>query len=232
MLALTRYAPLAALFTAILTVPASGAIVIQPDETASHDVFVYQFGANNNYDTTNNSGFGSTLGAATNSIGHTVHTLIRFDLPALAAADVTAITLNVYSLTSAFGASPSAGTPVNVNAYLPDAAWVEDEATWNNQPAPAGSPVDVVTFNAVDTWFSFDITSVVQAWLDGSVANHGLLLIADNSPAFVAPMFPSSASSQAALRPYLEITLVPEPASAVLILSGAGLLLTRWRRRS
>ncbi len=219
--------------TALLASTASAAITLQPDESTSADTFVYAFLSTTNF---NGGGYGAMLGASNSGGTHDTETLIRFDnLPAIAAGDVIEARLYLYSLTSAFSDSPSAGSPLDVSAFAPDAAWDEATVSWSTRPGidatyNGGNAVATTTINDINAWFSFELTDVVRDWLDGDLTNHGLLLRAD-AISFVAPTFASSAtaSPNEALRPYLWIDTVPEPAAAALMLTGMVML---GRRRS
>ncbi|MCC6680754.1 MAG: DNRLRE domain-containing protein [Phycisphaeraceae bacterium] len=223
----------AAALTLWLVSAASAAITLQPDESASADTFVYSFLSTTNF---NSGGYGAMIGAANAGGSHDVETLIRFDnLPAIAAGDVIEARLYLYSLTSAFSDSPAAGSPLNVSAFVPDAAWDEATVTWSTRPGVdatynSGNAAATTTINAVNQWFNFELTDVVRDWLDGDLANRGLLLRAD-AISFVAPTFASSAvgSPNEALRPYLWIDVAPEPTVAAMMLVGLAAL---GRRRS
>jgi len=59
-----------------------------------------------------------------------------------------------------------------------DAAWEEMEITWNNQPGIIEAYAAEHTFDAPDYgemyWESFDLTELVQSWLDGDIPHHGI----------------------------------------------------------
>jgi hypothetical protein len=61
-----------------------------------------------------------------------------------------------------------------------DAAWEEMEITWNNQPGIIEAYADEHTYEVPEygeeVWGVFDITTIVQAWLDGTIAQNGLRL--------------------------------------------------------
>ena len=86
-------------------------------------------------------------------------------------------------------------------------------------------------------WVSFDVTALVQDWLTDPSTNFGFELlqpdiaIADSGKP-IASLYASSASSNAALRPFLEITAIPEPSTPSLLLGALGLVggISRWRK--
>ncbi len=53
-------------------------------------------------------------------------------------------------------------------------SWTEGGITWNNQPGTMlGSPVSI-SITTADIWYSWDITTIVQNWVDGTWTNNGL----------------------------------------------------------
>ncbi len=61
-----------------------------------------------------------------------------------------------------------------------DAAWEEMEITWNNQPGIIEAYAEEHTYEAPEygeeVWGVFDITTIVQAWLDEDITQNGLRL--------------------------------------------------------
>ncbi len=61
-----------------------------------------------------------------------------------------------------------------------DAAWEEMEITWNNQPDIIEAYAEEHTYEAPEygeeVWGVFDITTIVQAWLDEDITQNGLRL--------------------------------------------------------
>ena len=72
----------------------------------------------------------------------------------------------------------------NFKVSLLDRDWSEGSLTWNNQPQPVSSigmlryPCDATTQN---TFYSFDISNLIQATVNGQYAWHGLSLSNVNS---------------------------------------------------
>lgn len=241
-----------------LTVSRSeSAIVIQPDETASKDTFAYSGAGltNINFDGTNSTPlgppgsptvgqvYGIYLGAsATSGAAHDTRSLIQFDLPALAGltpGQVSSARLRLFSVPTpgAFPGSeaPSGAFPVTLSISEPGASWTETTATWANQPG-SGSAVTSTIVNGTGQYFDFNVTSLVQGWLNGN-PNLGMLLSQDaevtntGSGNSVGALFNSSFAS--GNRPILEVTAVPEPGSALLagVVGAMGCPLVRRLRR-
>lgn len=187
--------------------------------------------------------------------GHDGFSWLRFDLSGVIINldKVESINLNLWALdgqgiTGAFE-NPSPGAPVETEVYAAGGSWDEQTLTWLTQGPflPAGGPEDSVTQTGVNQWVSFDVTSLVRSWLDGSAANNGFVLQQNGvvdalNPSSlvgftgaVSSLYASSAFDNAAsksLRPFLQINMVvPEPITATLSLMGLGVLGMATRRR-
>jgi len=51
--------------------------------------------------------------------------------------------------------------------------------TWGTLPGFASTPESTTTVAAVDQWYSWDVTALAQAWLNGSVPQYGMMLSTD-----------------------------------------------------
>ena len=87
--------------------------------------------------------------------------------------------------------------------------WEEDTLTWNNKPS--FNPIaESTSFNDSDTftWLSWDITSLLQDWLDGVFSNYGVVLKGADEGSdhtgclYISSEYPSDPSQH----PKLEIT--------------------------
>jgi hypothetical protein len=112
-------------------------------------------------------------------------TLVRFDLPSIPTnATVTRATLHLYA-----GGWGGSDMTIDVHSLLRD--FVDNEANWNRarlfqpwgQPGcndtstdRSASPESSLSTRSISKWYPFDLTQLVQGWVDGSVANHGVLL--------------------------------------------------------
>jgi hypothetical protein len=202
--------------------------IIQPDELAAQDVFIYEFLPNMNL---HSSGFELLLATGDTTSGHDIRSLIKFDLTAISLSATETATLNLYTIdttAAGFGVSPTPGAPVTTNVHLVTSAWTET-ATWNSQPAFNPTPAASALVNGVGQWISFDITEVVEGWLDDPSTNQGLVLTqaapVTNGGVVAAVYNSSSAPSN---RPYLQI--VPEPSAMGLCALALILALHRGRR--
>lgn len=131
---------------------------------------------------------------------------------------------------------------LNVLVRAAKQSWDGSTLTWNN--APFGNDkmeygvnidwenLDTTTVtDTQDAWFWWDVTPAVEGWLDGSLANNGLLIV----PKFGNggnnwTVYQFGAAGDGDIAPKLEITYTPEPATMGLLSLG-GLVLLRRRNR-
>ena len=89
----------------------------------------------------------------------------------------------------------------NIDVHRITNPWEEMVVTWNNFGSSYAPGVEG-SFNAAAAgWNSVDVTSLVGSWLDGTSANHGLLLAQDDQT------YPRTrySSRESIYQPYLEI---------------------------
>jgi hypothetical protein len=241
----------------------AAAVILQPDEASSKDVFIYEFGVDGvfnipaprktNLDTVTLSKlnpaptvpFGNFLGAGETdpftgpngeNRAHGIRTLLQFDLGpvTLAAAQVASATVNLFALPAlpAFE-SPNAANPVTTDLRRVNQAWGEQTVTWETAPTVDAPVVSSLVQDSVNRWVSFDVTGLVRDWLSNPASNLGIELsqrevveigVPGQRDRYFASLYASSNSSTPSLRPFLEITPVPEPSTYALILAGLGAL--------
>jgi hypothetical protein len=95
-----------------------------------------------------------------------------------------------------------------ISLYQVTESWVESTITWNDRPDYISSPESTITATAgATTWLSWDITGLVQGWLDENISNYGMMLKdTDESSPNVSGCYSSEFISEPTLRPKLEIT--------------------------
>lgn len=85
-----------------------------------------------------------------------------------------------------------AGRHLTVNVYALKRNWVESEANWryatslvrwNTDGAESSAdrettPSAVAIVNNTNTWFSWDVTTLVSRWVNNQIPNYGMILIA------------------------------------------------------
>lgn len=142
----------------------------------------------------------------------TANSYIKFDfstLPAgMAGSDVAKATLKLWadSLTAAG----------SFDVRRVNAAWTEENITWNNQPTP-GATDGTGTVGEVFSFIVVDVTQLVKDWLDGVQANYGLALVALGSTDVT---FDSKEDPQRGHEPQLELVLAGD---ITAVFAGTGL---------
>lgn len=144
-----------------------------------------------------------------------IKTLVRFDLSSIPAGTVIqSATLSLYNY--AHSNSANGGT---LNVHPVSRPWVESQATWvqaltgsnwtaSGMLAGTDYATDPAASLTIDTstgvWRNFDVTALVQRWIDGTTTNNGFVV---RSPTRGAkPLFYSSAyTTDPSLRPRLTV---------------------------
>lgn len=254
----------AAAILAMALPSAAAAASLQPDEAASKDVFVYAFEvpgtlgvpgvpAEINFDEPNVpdtalAPFGQTLGVAETTPfmlpdddtlrEHTTRSLLEFDVASLGIAP-DRVRSAVFKVTGIGNlppfAAPSEEFPITVDLKPVLEDWDEGAVTWNTRPEVGPVVASTVMSGGFQT-LTFDVTDLVEGWLDDPDANFGLELsqrdvVQTDQPSMFTPndlfavgLFASSANVDEAARPVLRVAPIPVPASAALLIGAAGLL--------
>ncbi len=113
-----------------------------------------------------------TMALVGNTVSSIVRTYIKFDLSAVPAnARITDADLRLYQYDT-FGSDN-----FTIGLYNVTGDWDESTITWNLQPT---SSTDAEITNNITagatTWKSWDIDTLVQGWLDGTITNYGMML--------------------------------------------------------
>jgi hypothetical protein len=99
--------------------------------------------------------------------------LIWFDISAIpAGTSITQATLRLHLASSCDYANRSH----TVQVYRTSGNWAEMSVTWNSKPAYAEAYGSTLVSSQMWGWYSFDVTGLVQGWVNGSFANQGLML--------------------------------------------------------
>jgi hypothetical protein len=168
---------------------------------ADADSYVNQSSAASNFGTVTNLDVRSASGSANR------RTFVQFLLTSCsipANSLVTAATLKLYMYTA-----PTATRTYEARRVT--GAWTETGVTWTNQPAVAGSATATVTTGTTaNVTLSWDVTSDVQAYVDGT-SNLGWRIADQTEGSATARLgqFRSAEYGTAAQRPILDITYYP-----------------------
>ena len=150
-------------------------------------------------------------------ISNTERMLLEFDLSGVtSSAKIVNANLTLYLDSEGTGTNP-------ISLYRINNSWTEgtgtgqitnDGVTWNNRTennawdVPGGdfdsrvwATTDVTT---AETYYTWDITELVQSWINGTYPNYGIVLYGVNGHG--QWHFPSSENTNATIRPQLNIT--------------------------
>jgi hypothetical protein len=175
---------------------------------SSYDSFINAWDANTNF---------GHQGAMSVRTGGVKRPMIHFDVSNIPAG-ATVVDAKLWLYASHYKSHAQDPT---VGVYGLKRSWAEMETTWNL----ARSSVNWVSAGADDTtgdrdatasgstlmsttstWYSFDVTTLAQAWVSGARPNHGMILIASGNT--VEMSFWSSEYSIANVRPKLIVKYV------------------------
>ena len=171
------------------------------------------------------------------STGQDQHTLLLFDVSALAPADVGSATLVLDALVD-FGTNTS---NLSMDVFRVTQSWMETETTWNlaststSWSNPGGDFVGVSSVQATNPFasstanpssngedVSWDVTSLVLGWVDETFDNKGLAIASSIGNQLHFASREAAVSNPATFEgPRLVITPVPEPSAIGWALSGS-----------
>lgn len=214
---------------------AEAALVIQPlTEATSKETKIYG--------SVPGSNFSSNLNIVSPDVGAHFLSLVQFDLSSLTATQVSSAILSLYATGLGISGGPAAGGTVTITPILDD--WRENAADPGAAPlatydaffgvAPTlslGSPVASANVTGIG-FVDWDITSLVQSWADGSLANYGVLIQLSSGGGDIGFADVDSAPAVAGSAPKLTIVpaAVPEPGTVFAGLACGSVLLARRRR--
>ena len=161
--------------------------------------------------------------------------LIHFDVSSIPpGSHVICAALSLYA--EMWGGPPFS---LDVGAYYVRRGWVAHEATWERASARAPGhvggcngpddrsqvPESVITIKNIRTWYHFDLTQVVDGWVNGSLPNHGVSLQAmgalDSDLIWFAASDDVTAFGSIENRPKLIVLYVPPPTPTPTLTSTA-----------
>ena len=152
---------------------------------------------------------GGSIGAA--------RSLVRFDLSTIPIdATLSSATLELFAIDA------SNARTVTYDIHHIMASWDEYTCNWNNQPTYYATPdASLVMSPSTNTWWIWDVTSVVQSMICGTLPNYGFLVKdrneSTNSNWYT---FATRENSNSAMRPVLRVTCTT-PSSCTYAGTGA-----------
>lgn len=128
-------------------------------------------------------------------------TLLYFDLTSIPSNNITSATLYMYSYSNG---CYRAGISFFVYPLTQD--WSQDVATFNSMSSKYTTSYEGggERWGDYDTWYSYNVTSVVQAQKNGSITNYGLMVKQNSTALEVSKCFNKSGT----YAPYLLVTYV------------------------
>jgi Collagen triple helix repeat (20 copies) len=115
-----------------------------------------------------NQNFGSSIALI---VSRDANTYLKFNLANLGPVNGTNISKTTLVLYT--DAVVTAGT---MDVYEVDGSWSEGSVTWSNAPQLGNKILSAVPVTQ-EGYLSLDLTSTVQAWLNGDAANNGIALV-------------------------------------------------------
>ena len=178
-----------------LTYATPQTITLQPDATGI-DTGVESALPTNNYALWPLTGIG-------NSASTIIRTYIEFDLSLIPTnARVIDADLRLYQY------DDLGSEDFTIGLHKVTSNWDESTIDWDPQPTSStdAEVTSNITVGAV-TWKSWDIDTLVQGWLDGTIANYGMLLkdTDESSVNTIAYFYTSDYTTDTTKRPKLEI---------------------------
>ncbi len=174
---------------------------VQPDATAGKDTYVSYSSSAANFGT----GTALRAGYAT-VVNEYLRSLLYTDLSAYPAGFKQGL-LQLYCY------AEGSTTDYSVAAHRVAASWDEATVTWGTQPAHDATAIASTLITGTDLWFSWDITSLLNEWLNGTAT--GVKLIGNEATQYANKDFYSSDyATDPTLRPKYVLTLNNAPTVA------------------
>jgi len=141
--------------------------------------------------------------------------------------------INSATLTLSQTGENFAGSNDTLSVFQVISGWVEGTVTWNsfNTGGVAGTDYTATALDTfVQTPSTVDILLAVQNWSANTSTNQGVLII---NPGIDGSVLRSDEGATLAIRPLLTVdfTVIPEPASWMLVASALGMMTFKRRLR-
>lgn len=152
-------------------------------------------------------------------LGDQKRALLQYDLSMIPSGST------VQSAIANFYNTQANNNPVYLHQITND--WTETGATWNNS-ANAYNPVPIGAFTPASSnqYYPVNVTSIVQQWVNDSLTNHGLMLLA--APNGTETRYSSKEQTGSYQDPYVTIFLAPGGSKQALRIQNANL--GAWRQ--
>ena len=108
-----------------------------------------------------------------NPDGKIARSLIKFDISSVpSGSSITNVALRVFMCES----WDYPGRSRTITAYRIGSNWSESTVTWNSRPSCAEVYGSVAITHGSFDWYSFNVTNLVKAWVNGTYPNYGVML--------------------------------------------------------
>jgi len=161
------------------------------------DAYIYSAAPTTNY------GTATTLYVGSQSTSATGRALFRFDLSVIP----TGATLLNADFQAALVQTSSSPATLDVELKRIDTSWQEDEVTWSTSLSYTGAN-NVTGVGTALGYYSWEVTSLVQTWVNGAT-NNGLALMSKNESTLGWRGFASRESVSPPSPPRLVVTYRP-----------------------
>ena len=105
--------------------------------------------------------------------GKIVRSLLQFDLASIpAGTQIASASLDLFLVESWDFLDRSR----SITTYRIKSGWSEMSVTWNTKPSYGDSYGTASVTHGDWRWYSFDVTDLVRAWVNGTKANHGIMV--------------------------------------------------------
>jgi len=141
-------------------------LIIQP-ALEGKDTFINERNPNSN------SGELSYLYVGKNYPGYEYRIYVEFDLSSF---PENAVMIDA-SISLYFHTSSEYGDSIEIGAHRVAGDWTEEDLTWDIQPAYNPTPIGILSITDYSTkkYYTWNIKDLVEGWLTGTIANHGLI---------------------------------------------------------
>ncbi len=197
-------------------------VVWQHDAALGVDAYIWEWTPNTNY------GVDDEVWVAYSN-NNTARSLFKFAVERLPAG------ARILNATLSLEHESGNGSDVPITAHRITRDWDEGEVTWNLREAgtnwdTAGGDFDAAIYSTTEVGptsgvrYEWDLTGLVQGWVDGTFANQGVALATTMSNS-IGERFFSSDETVATRRPRLTINYSCQCGSACITLQGSGNIL-------
>ena len=141
---------------------------------ASKDAYLSSLHANTNYGGFTTMGLGYWSG-----VYNAMRPLLEFNVSGIPSqATINSATMYIYQQSS----TPSNDGQMGFKAQYMKQYWDEYTVTWNNANYLGGDEIGIGQNTSALGWKASDVTTMVQAWHNGSRPNYGFLITGDEGP--------------------------------------------------